>query len=340
MISNRRRAAFTLIETLVVICIVALLAGLLMPAVQAARESARRLQCQNNLHQLGIAVAGYHADHNCYPVNDTTKFAYRQKDGSDAIVYEGMFSLHARLLPYLDLRAVYNAINFEVGSGLSSLVDRPSTGTGVTVNATASGAKVAVFLCPSDFGILDATGNNYRGNVGIGPSGAASPEYRDSGNGLFQDVTLTSAAYVTDGLSHTTAFSERLRGSGGQPRPSPERDYWPMPGYVQSGDELLRGCQLAAHKGSSPTITRGGAGWFITGREYTLYSHTQPPNGVVPDCLLPNMRIPFGMSTARSWHLGGVNALMGDGSNRFVIDSIDPAVWRGLGTRNGGELVD
>ena len=337
---NQRRAAFTLIETLVVIAIVALLIGFLIPALQDAREAARRTGCQNNLRQMGIALAGYHADNQCFPVNDSTRFVNLRKDGSAVIAYEGFFSLHARLLPYLELNSIYHAINFEVGSGLSDLGDQSDAGVGQRANSTASSTAVAVFLCPSDGGPASAAGTNYRGNVGVGPAGAVWAEYRDSGGGLFQDVNLTTAAFVIDGLSHTVAFSERLVGSQAQAGIAPERDFWPMPGYVQSGDELLRGCRLAARQGTAPTITWGGASWYFTGRESTLYTHTQPPNGLVPDCLLPNMRIPFGMATARSWHLGGVNATMGDGSTRFVAETIDLSVWRGLGTRNGGELVD
>ena len=84
----------------------------------------------------------------------------------------------------------------------------------------------------------------------------------------------------------------------------------------------------------------GGLWWFWTGKDQTLYTHTQPPNGRIVDCLTSGQQPPSGMVTARSMHPGGVNALMGDGSVRFVSDSIDPAVWRGLGTRNGAELVD
>ena len=340
MMVERRRAAYTLIEILVVIAIVALLAGLLLPAVQAARESARRLQCQNHLQQFGIAIMGYHSDYNCFPLNDSTKIIPRPGYGTDEVVYLGMFSLHARLLPYLELGTVYNSINFAAGCGRSGPGDRRATGIGVEINATALTTQISVFICPSDSSPFGAVGNNYRGNVGIGPMGSASPEFRDSGNGLFSDTSLTAAAFVTDGLSHTCAMSERLRGSGGQAGTQPERDYWPTPGYVQSADELLLGCQVVARQATPPSITRGGATWFFTGRENTLYTHTQMPNGIVPDCLLSNMYIPMEMSSARSWHLGGINALMGDGSARFVIDSIDPAVWRGLGTRNGAELVD
>ena len=113
-----------------------------------------------------------------------------------------------------------------------------------------------------------------------------------------------------------------------------------MPPYVLSADELLTGCLAAARLGATPTFTRGGRWWFWLGRERTLYTHTQQPNGRVPDCLHPNMNPPYGMATARSWHHGGVNVLIGDGSTRFVRETIDVSTWRGFGTRSGGELVD
>lgn len=113
-----------------------------------------------------------------------------------------------------------------------------------------------------------------------------------------------------------------------------------MPADILSADDLLQGCLTAARPGATPTFSLGGRWWFWLGRERTLYTHTQQPNGRVPDCLRIYMDPPYGMATARSWHLGGVNLLMGDGSTRFVTETIDLSVWRGLGTRNGGELVD
>jgi len=335
-----RRAGFTLIEVLTVTGIIAILIALTLPAVQAARESARRVQCQNNLHQLGLALHAYESTHGCYPVGPTTAILSKQRGVPAILVYDGRYSIRARLLPHLELQSVYNAINFEAGLGLWDVFGLGSSWGGELINATAADVRVAVFLCPSDGGAFEATGGNYRGNVGTGPGLATSAEYRDGGRGLFMGVILTRPASVTDGLSHTAAFSERLRGSGREEQPEPERDYWAMPSYVRSADELLRGCGLAARPGPGPAFVRGGRGWILTGREQAFYTHTQPPNGPVPDCILPRMHNPPGMSTARSWHRGGVNALMGDGSNRFVQETIDTAVWRGLGTRNGGELVD
>ena len=104
-----------------------------------------------------------------------------------------------------------------------------------------------------------------------------------------------------------------------------------MPSDVATADEALVGCRTAARPGAKLVFTVGGRSWFWVGRERTLYTHTQEPNGPVPDCLFPSGISAVGTSTARSWHGGGVNVLMGDGSNRFVQESIDRSVWRGLG---------
>jgi prepilin-type processing-associated H-X9-DG protein len=144
---------------------------------------------------------------------------------------------------------------------------------------------------------------------------------------------------VPDGLSHTVAFSERLRGSGHQP-PDPERDIFRRMGIANTADQLLMACRIAARPSNVPGYDDSGRWWFWSGRERTLYNHAQAPNGSIPDCTYGAVTPMIDMATARSRHPGGVNALMGDGSCRFVLDTIDQQVWRGLSTRNGGELVD
>jgi prepilin-type processing-associated H-X9-DG protein len=260
-------------------------------------------------------------------------------------VYHGKFSPQVRLLPYLGLLPTYNAINMMVGADPPDIPGRTETNPEVlallAINATAAGTQIATFLCPSDGGPYTAAGNSYRANVGTGPFWARSAEFRDSADGLLRETGLTRAAYAVDGLSHTAAFSERLRGSGKGQFPEPDRDFWPFPKglFPFTADELLTVCQVGGRPGASPVFVRGGQSWFWLGRERTLYSHTQQPNGRIPDCLFTALPPP-GMSTARSWHPGGVNLLMGDGSTRFVQEKIDLSVWRGLGTRSGSELVD
>ena len=339
-----RTRGFTLIELLVVMGVLSILSALLLPAVQSVREAARRARCENNLHQIGLALHGYETDNQCFPMS-VTSIAIpdrHDKPGASLIIYNGMFSIHTRLLPYLEQRSIYDSVNFAVGTQPTDNfmeVSGPRALSLAAINATAMGVRIDTFLCPTDGGPFAATGNNYRGNLGLGPQASTWAESRDSGNGFFMEIELTRTPNVTDGLSHTVAFSERLRGSGKAGRAVPERDFWNLTLGVNTADELLVGCRVAARPGAA-TYPLAGDRWFWCGRDRTLYTHTQQPNGRVPDCILPKAFAPPGMATARSWHMGGVNVLMGDGSVRFASEGIQLSVWRGLGTRNGGELVD
>jgi prepilin-type N-terminal cleavage/methylation domain-containing protein len=335
------RGGFTLIELMVVVGIISILMALTLPAVQAARESARRAQCQNNLRQIGLALHAYAATHDCFPVTHTRTLIRAERR-----IYEGTFSIHVRLLPHLEQAPLYAAINFDVGTvppdTFNAFADETERAL-IAANTTVASSPVAVFLCPSDGGAFERTGNNYRGNVGIGPDRLNQPEYPDSGTGFFQEVGLTRPAYVVDGLSHTAAFAERLRGTGLVDRPRPDRDAWSQHSVAFTGDDLLQVCRIAGRVGAvgwNEVYPYSGKWWFWGGRERTTYTHTQEPNGPVPDCIPAQVVPATGMATARSRHPGVVHALMGDGSVRSVAGTIQRAVWRGLGTRNVGELVD
>jgi type II secretory pathway pseudopilin PulG len=224
----RCATGFTLIELLAVIGITSIVIGLLLPAVQLSREAARRAQCLNNLRQLGIAINAYHGDFGAFPTRVTIKH-YSAPGVMDAPFYCGLYSIHSRLLPYLDQLPLFNSVNFDVGTWpTDSLNARPSS-TALSLNlanATAMQTQVEIFLCPSDSGQLERMGNNYRGNVGVGPAYGTSARKPDSGNGLFPEIGLTTMSQVPDGLSHTAAFSERLRGSGDVGHLQPARDIY------------------------------------------------------------------------------------------------------------------
>ena len=292
---------FTLIELLVVMGILSILAALLLPAVQSAREGARLARCGNNLRQIGLALHGYEMDNRCYPISWTSYGIRNPHDPTaTSITYKGMFSIHVRLLAYLERRPIYNSVNFTAGTwatdNFMELPD-PLTLSLAAINATAMDVCVDTFLCPTDGGPLAATGNSYRGNVGLGPSIAPWAESRDSGNGLFMENKTTRSSQVTDGLSHTVAFSERLRGSGTAGGARTERDFWALSIGVDTADQLLIGCRVAARPGAT-TYPLAGNRWFWCGRDRTLYTHTQSPNGRVPDCILPHAFSPPGMATA------------------------------------------
>ena len=331
------RPGFTIIELVVVVGILCILIALFLPAVQAARESARRAQCQNTLHQIGVAMQGYVTAHGTFP---PSLLGYDEPP--NAPLYHGHYSQMTHMLPFLELNSLYDGINYSVGSF------PPSYGVALwprmkeqnAINSTIANRGITLFLCPSDGGEFANSGNNYRGNVGVGPNWNTSAENRDSGNGIFPEANLVAPAMVVDGLSHTTAFSERLRGSNSADAKSFDRDSLTSPGLTYTADDIIANCQIAALNPPKYIFTGNGRSWFWGSREWTLYTHAQQPNGPIPDCISGGSIPALGMASARSYHPGGVNVLMSDGSGRFVTESISRPLWRGLGTRNGGELVD
>ena len=336
---GRRPIGFTLIETLVCISIIGLLTSLLLPAVQSAREAARRAKCANNLKQIGLRMHSYHAANNCFPheIND-----YSHSNAGGAMMGGPQpCSALVRLLPFLEQRALFSSVNFDVEAyPVAGYPPNPA-------NDTVFNTRLSVFLCPTDArGRATPHGNNYRGNFGVGPCFNTTAESPDSANGFFNFPMTLRASSFSDGLSHTVAYSERLIGSGGVQRGaggvgSAERDFGDLSiessAASRSPDYALEWCRVAAVT-NFPDFTNAGYTWVLASRKTTIYCHAQEPNGPIPDAIASPATM--GIATARSWHHGGVNALMGDGSTRFVPDGISRMVWRALGTRSGGELVE
>lgn len=335
------RRGFTLIELLVVMGVVSLLASLSLPAVQAAREAAQRASCQNNLRQLGLALNNYHTNYNCLPSNSTGKVVDERRN----LGYDGCYSIHARLLPFLDQKVLFDGINFQFGTRPAEfpfrLKPRPVDAAKNLPNSTCLNTSLAIFFCPADNWSVGWSGTNYRGNAGVGIYILPSTVYTDSGNGLLPELSTISFAQVPDGLSHTVAFSERLHGSGRSEGFAPDRDAYPLPLMVATADDLLLGCEAGSRRFPDEAFPYQGRWWFWGGRDQTLYTHAQSPNGRIPDCVMGgSIAYSSGMVSARSLHFGGVNAVMADGSGRFVSETIHEQIWRALGSRNGGELVD
>ena len=327
------RAGFTLIELMVVVSIVGLLVGLLLPAVQQAREAARRLHCANNLKQIGLALNAYHAAYQTFPLN------WRDNLKSPITDFAcPPFSALTRLLPYLDERPLYASINYQVQLYPLSVHETFP----FVENTTSYLTSVSAYLCPSDDpSIPTRHGSNYRGNYGVGPMPGTTREHPDSGNGFYTLHAVLGAESFPDGLSHTVAYSERLKGTGGGDRVRPERDfgninYTPY-SVVRDADYALEAARYASTK-VFPFNRKAGFSWFISDFGSTSYNHAQEPNGRIPDAILGGSTC--GVVTARSAHPGGVNSLTADGAVRFVKETIARKVWRGLGTRNGDELVD
>lgn len=340
---NRSSSGFTLIEVIVVIGIVCILIALLLPAVQAAREAARRAECANNLKQIGLALHGYEGVNGVLPPNYTATNEYG-----------GYFSIHVRILPYLEQSALYHAINFDTGLWIieTPVIYHYLMGrTWNPYNQTLLTTQASMFLCPSDAGAYADTGTNYRANHGTGPNSLRTAEYPDSDNGLFPYRYPLRLAEATDGLSHTAAFAERLRGSGRVSRSTlgnsavmlhPARDLFYQIPHARTADEWYQSCRISSRADSpySGTVIAGKRWCLFSGSIFSFYNHIATPNNRVPDCNAGPGGESEAMMTARSQHPGGVNVLMGDGSLRFVSNGIALAAWRGLGTRDGGELVD
>jgi prepilin-type N-terminal cleavage/methylation domain-containing protein len=308
----RRRSAFTLIELLVVIAIIAILIALLVPAVQKVRDAASRTQCQNNLKQIGLACHNYESSYKRLPTGNS---------GSPT-----SFSSLSYLLPYIEQGTIYNQINFTINS----------TAAGQTADAL----PIPILLCPADpQGSSVPTGfsgNNYAGNYGNtivwGADGTVS-------NGVFYQKGMQCRfGDITDGLSNTAAFCERLMGDWSNGIVTPRTDLInPKNVTPATPDDALNFCRAADHTDPSLQWFSSFGAYWIQGNQNTLYTHTSPPNDM--GCAYPqNLTQTMPASSAHAGY-GGVNLVLCDGSVRFVTNSISIATWRAVGTRNGGETI-
>ncbi len=339
--SPRRRSAFTLIELLVVIAIIAVLIALLLPAVQQAREAARRSQCKNNLKQLGLAMHNYHDTFNTFPFGKGAPYA-----GSAGYA---RWSQHAMLLPYLDQAPLYNTLNFNFPPetpGMAGAIPTfmPAFVNPSGANAASSRAYVSVFLCPSDLTPGPGWGgqNNYAGNQGgwlcdrSDQAGAATDNSPgETQTGVFYFLSHVRTADVTDGLSQTTFFSEHIRGQG---NPDPVSDLFVM-AHQTSLANTQAACRAINPLTGTPLTSKWGYSWVMGENCCTQYNHVDVPNA--RSCAgtgFPGTMTNMAMQVpASSRHTGGVHVMMGDGSINFASSNIDLTIWRALGTRASGE---
>ena len=329
-------AGFSLIEVLVVIGIIGLLVALLLPAVQSARESARRAACANKLRQVGIATQAYVTDQNVFPANWGVPDWYNAGSGPISGSFRE-YSLFTKILPQLDAATVASSMNFEVGiSDPYFAINQYGGPLGRAVNATAMRTQLAVLLCPSDAGAGDPGrygGTNYRASNGtnLGYLSQDGPFQLHGGR-------PTSPASITDGLGGTVGFSEKLRGQAGGDNSQPRSQMYVIHSYQNSLDRFVGDCPVQA---AAPHGIYGFAGlsWAIGSLAHANYNHAVEPNSRVPDCVMGAPMSLGGTLAARSDHPGGVHAAMLDGSVRFVKNSMNRTVWRALGSRAGGEVV-
>ncbi|MFO0958498.1 MAG: DUF1559 domain-containing protein [Isosphaeraceae bacterium] len=327
---------FTLIEVLVVIGIIGAVAGLLLPAVQSARESARRVQCTNNLKQIGLALQGYAARDGFFPsINSRTTIPGRP----DLFVSAHCFSPFSRMLGDLDQPVLYHATNF---------TQPPAWPQYLPANRTVMLTSIDLFLCPSDDASpVPGYGRvSYRFSLGPTPWKAAGDNVPESWSGPFTSHRFYRPADFADGLSNTIGASERLQGDWTRGRKG-RGDYYltKIPATkIGGGDRALALCsQVPA---GTTLESRAGESWFLSGFHFTNYNHCAPPNSPITDCAfaesaegLQRRTVLEGVFSARSRHPGGVQTLRMDGSVAFVKDGISLPTWRALSTRSGGEVL-
>ncbi len=318
---NRMSNGFTLVELLVVIAIIGVLVALLLPAIQAAREAARRTQCVNNVKQMSLGAANYESANGVFPpgrllpdwsVDGVARTGYSNYGGvqQNASHKTGFYSVHIWILPYMEANNIYQLINFNVGQVLQM-----TTGGGATpfnVNFNAYNNAQGMFICPSDpFSERIVAENNYRSNFGgstpYGGLGNANDPFELSaegfpagGNGAFTiGKKGLGAKTYTDGLSKTAFFSERTKGTGndlntGLPQRSdmitrPNRGF----GLVPSVQAVYNECGTYTPKVDSFNFNSTGRwlagsdfanGWPFAGYSNSQYNHVAPPNWSGYDC--------------------------------------------------------
>lgn len=357
----RKQRAFTLVELLVVIAIIGILVALLLPAIQAAREAARRTQCNNNLKQLGVALHNYHDVHKSFVYMKGGTAGYNHASRLDGNYYRrsGIVSL----FPFLEQGPHYDAI--QAGDPTTSPIPVPSGGAAPWSGWGGYNQTIASLRCPSDPGINPAKGVcSYAFSRGdyLGVDAGTGRDSRDN-NGLFAALDTYGFRDVPDGTSNTVAFSERVMASFGRNGKSNPR--------IVEGT-LTEVATITTNPGSclaAVALVSNGTHYttwnLVKGKFSSTWCDGQPENVAFHTVLAPNAPSctnnnngnsdsDVAVLTASSYHPGGVHCLLTDGAVRFVTNSIDTGnlgvatsrgaaspygVWGALGTRNGGESI-
>jgi len=334
----KRWKGFTLVELLVVIAIIGILIALLLPAVQAAREAARRSQCTNNLKQMGLAFHNYHDVYKTFP-----RFCYRTTQGAG--YWEG-FSAHTMILPYIEQGSVYD----EVSSRWKTTPD-PANGWRIGYFQAIRRTIIPAFLCPSDVSSSGANAGNCNypvcegcnvGWIGGGMNNARS-------NGVFSINWDRKIADIRDGTSNTIMASELRLGDHSNSNYQPGdvvramgRTYshraYPEAGTMYDAAGIAA-YGLACDAAKANHHSHAGREWIAPMPAQTVFNTLAPPNWEYPTCQECGgcgWMDSRGIFPARSYHPGGANHTLADGSVRFISETIDGGSYCLLGNRKDG----
>lgn len=324
-LAQHRRVGFTLIELLVVIAIIAVLIALLLPAVQQAREAARRSQCKNNLKQIGLAVQNYEGSTKCYPPGFITT--------TEAAPL-------TQLLPYIDQGGKFKQYNWKATGSIAGAA-------AASQNGVARSQTLPGFICPTDSstGSLSGQGqSNYMQCLG-------SQAWDRNSSGVFFWNSSTRVADIKDGTSNTACFGEVLRGpySGTSLVAFAAGDLNDFRVATNAPNATWGAADMTNPNNFNPISAcenRALTAWTYRGLQYyrgvvvaSYYNHTMTPNARLRDCIR-DVGLNAGHLAARSDHTGGVHINFCDGSIRFINNSINATSWRALGTKAGKEPVE
>ncbi|QDS90639.1 Type II secretion system protein G precursor [Rosistilla ulvae] len=332
----RPKRGFTLVELLVVIAIIGILVGLLLPAVQAARESARRMQCSNNMKQLGLALHNYHDTYRTFP-------AYRQKAGNpSALDFQG-YGPMIPLLPYIEQTAVYDLIKTT-----SRDFYLPITSA---VDGLVAGMPMDAFTCPSNLPFPSSTvrgGSSYAVCAGSNIGWTVAESRR---NGVFGMDVPTKMARIIDGTSNTIMLGEHLSGDGDDSLYRKKADLVRAQPWTAANESTAQGPitdgEMAAYgqaceAGSNNHTSYYGYRWGRPVYIYTVFNTLAPPNWKYPSCMTCatcGAGDSSGVYPSRSRHPGGAMHTLADASVRFMTETVELQLYHGLGSRDGGEVV-
>lgn len=334
---TKGRTGFTLIELLVVIAIIAILVALLLPAVQQAREAARRSQCKNNLKQLGLAIHNYATAHRVLPPGAAVDLSVTSTGNN------GSWGVHGRVLPFIEQGNLYDNVDLTIGWDFQAAID---------------GLKVPTFSCPSD-PKSDLARDPGSGKVTLYPTTYGfnygqwfvfDPTTGEGGDGLFYPNSKLSFRDTTDGSSNTLLASEVKAWTPYRRNGGPSQTTIPA-SFAEAETVADSGTQLKLNPATGHTE------WPDGRVHHTGFTVTLTPNTNVTctdgtttfeDCDYNSWQEgrdgsagspTYAIITSRSYHRGMVNVVLLDGSTRSVSENIDLTLWRALGTRGGGESI-